>query len=250
MQQTDLSRHIALWRDGIPSEIAFWDHWMANRGGVHAEDFRRRLDPRREIDAGLVDGLDSPRVLDVGAGPVTILGSQHRGRPLDLVACDPLAEAYAALARRHHIAWPVRTVVGFAEYLTAFFPRNSFDLVHCRNALDHSFDPVRGIEEMLAVAKPGGRVVLSHARNEGVYGNYEGLHQWNLDADNGCLIVWNRAVRIDATQRLADVADIAVDTSGERWIEVRLSKRIAPPARPAAEDLRQLLAALVLAAAG
>ena len=53
------------------------------------------------------------------------------------------------------------------------FPRNYFHVSHMRNALDHAFDPVEGILQLLHVTKPGGFVLLRHAQNEGVRGRVE-----------------------------------------------------------------------------
>eukprot|EP00435_Cladocopium_sp_Y103_P011194 s2749_g2.t3 len=70
------------------------------------------------------------------------------------------------------------------------------------NALDHSFDPVLGIERMLQVTRPGGWVLLRHARNEGVPGKFrngrmaEGnvwicLHQWAFDVEDSSALALN-----------------------------------------------------------
>ncbi|MCI4679248.1 class I SAM-dependent methyltransferase [Rhodoblastus acidophilus] len=249
MQHNDLSRHLALWRDGVQNELTFWDNWFATKGDQWPDDFRSRLDPTREIHTDLMAGLTGTRVLDVGAGPMTKLGSCYQGRRLDLVACDPLAPFYDKIAARYGVTRPVPTQFGFAEYLSAFFPPDSFDLVHCSNALDHSFDPVRSIEEMLIVAKPGGRILLSHVRNEGESGNYEGLHQWNFDADGEDFVIWNRSIRVNASQQFASYANFSVDTSGARWMTVRIGKKRAPPMTPIVERLRELLGAMVLASA-
>lgn len=63
-----------------------------------------------------------------------------------------------------------------AEELHLCFPAGHFDVVHIRNALDHSFDPVLGIERMLHAVRPGGWVLLRHARNEGVAGKFRNGH--------------------------------------------------------------------------
>jgi SAM-dependent methyltransferase len=247
MKQEAFSRHLTLWAEGIDEELAFWDNWFAKKGGVWADDYCTRLEPHREIDPELMTGLAGTCVLDVGAGPMTVLGHMYNGQSLDFTACDPLAPFYAEIAAKNGVQRPVKTQLGFAEDLSAFFPSDYFDLVHCRNALDHSFDPVRGIEEMLIVAKPGGRIALGHARNEGEAGLYQGLHQWNFDADGGDFIIWNKVQRINASERFAPYADIEIDTPGERWISVRMRKKASPPvtAGRCENRLREVLSAMV-----
>lgn len=44
------------------------------------------------------------------------------------------------------------------------------------------FDPLIGIQELLHVTRPKGLVLLRHAQNEGVPGEFRvGLHQWAFD---------------------------------------------------------------------
>jgi SAM-dependent methyltransferase len=106
-------------------------------------------------------------------------------------------------------------VEGFAEDLSAQFPANHFDAVYCSNALDHSMDPMRGIEEMLIVAKIGGNVTLQHNANEALFENYAGFHQWNFDAENGAFVIWNREKRYVVNEWVAAHATIEARRFGE-----------------------------------
>lgn len=243
-QQAALTLQFALWADGLASELAFWDNWLATGGGQWPDDFQLRLDPRREMEPWLLHDLAaSAHILDVGAGPMTILGPCFQGRHLNLVACDPLATFYALSASRHGVRRPVPTQTGFAEDLSAFFPRETFDLVHCRNALDHSIDPVRGIEEMLIVARTRGRIVLVHSINEAETENYQGLHQWNFTAEDGQFIIWNKQEKINASKRFAPFADMELDISRQGVVRLELRKKAAPAAT--AERYRNRIAALL-----
>jgi ubiquinone/menaquinone biosynthesis C-methylase UbiE len=78
-----------------------------------------------------------------------------------------------------------------AEKLTDHFPANSFDLAYASNSLDHSYDPLIAINQMLAVVKPSHHVYLWHLANEGRKACYTGLHQWNFDIRAGELVVDN-----------------------------------------------------------
>lgn len=242
-----LVRQLTAWLDGIDYEINFWGEWMKTGGGQWSADFIGRQNPERPVDPALFEGMDTSqtqKVLDVGAGPATFFGYRLNGKPIELSACDPLAPQYGAMAEKHGVTWPVVTASGFAEDLSAFYPRNTFDMVVCRNALDHSFDPIRGMEEMLLVLKNGGRVNLIHYANEAEEGNYVGFHQWNFDVVDGRPIVWNKNSHVDLIERFGDCADVWCEKK-ERWITFRFDKKKDPKL---AENRAQLrIAELLLA---
>jgi tetratricopeptide (TPR) repeat protein len=93
------------WREQVPDEVAFWESWARTRGREWPEDFLRRFDPKAPIDGRLGEvlaalGQDRVRLLDVGAGPVTVLGKTVPGKVVEITAVDPLADAYAGLLER------------------------------------------------------------------------------------------------------------------------------------------------------
>lgn len=186
-----------------------------------------RLDPNREVDAGLLEGVHpaNPKVLDVGAGPATFFGYRLNGKPIELSACDPLASLYADISSRNGIIWPVQTASGFAEDLSAFYEPGSFDMVVCRNALDHSFDPVRGIEEMLRVLRVGGSAKLIHFANEAKKNRYSGFHQWNFDIIENRPVIWNKNERIDLLDRFKIWTDVTFKKEGET-VSFHFAKKI------------------------
>ena len=51
------------------------------------------------------------------------------------------------------------------EQLPSEIPPDSFDLVAARNTLDHSYDPVRPISQMVSCAKNGAPILLVHHSN-------------------------------------------------------------------------------------
>jgi SAM-dependent methyltransferase len=228
------TRQITIWRDGTASEIAFWDQWFAQHGFHWPEDFQFRLRKDTELEGWLVADLDLPdpsraRILDVGAGGMTQLGKLHGGKPVSITPVDPLAPYYAAMAERYEIDRPIPTIQGFAEDLSAQFDADSFDIVWCRNALDHSFDPIRGIEEMLIVVRRAGKIVLDHYVNEAEFGNYDGLHQWNFDvSDAGDFVIWTPEAKHNVTELMRGFAYIKSNKAG-RSMRVVLRKRADPP---------------------
>ena len=195
----------AQWAAGIPFERWYWTDWLRTRGGEWADDFRNRLDPAAPLTPFVADavwalGQERVRILDVGAGPLTWIGYRLPGVALDIVPVDPLAPLYAELLAARGLQAPIATRLATAEELTLFFPEGGFDLVHCRNALDHAQDPLAGLRQMLAVTRPGGRVLLDHFEDEGVQGSYQGFHQWNFSLRDGRFVIWNAAGTIDVAK--------------------------------------------------
>ena len=62
-----------------------------------------------------------------------------------------------------------------AESLLERFVPDTFDLVFSRNALDHTSDPLRALQQMLAVVKPGHSVLLEVHENEADAERYGGM---------------------------------------------------------------------------
>jgi len=157
----------------------------------------------------------SPRILNTGSGPLApppLDCGQHGSGDLGVVpvfATDGLARFYLKVFDELSIRPPQVSAQCPVEELRACFPRNYFDIAHMRNALDHTMDPLEGMRQMLEVTRPGGWVLLRHARNEGSPGRFQvGLHQWSFDAlkqaDGLHFFVWNPVLRADATKWLLD----------------------------------------------
>lgn len=220
---------VSAWQTGIAAELSFWDHWIATSGAQWPDCFAARLDPQRALSEAqrrlLPDDVSGRLIVDVGAGPLTTVGKQADGRRPTVVACDPLMSRYLELLGKRGITPLTQSHEAFAEDLSSHFAANSVDLVCCSNALDHSYDPLRGLEEMLCVARPGGAVFLSHAVNEAENENYGGFHQWNFDSQDGDFIVWNRNRTINLTDYFRGIAKVEVQhEDGSRWIEVSMVK--------------------------
>lgn len=182
------------WSNGLAEEVEFWRDWFRTCGLQWPDEYRRRLDPLLPLQDHIARYINVPqgsvvRILDVGAGPLTSLGKNHPDFDLTIQATDVLADEYAKLITEANIDPPIRTVHAETERLSEFFPGEQFDVVHARNTLDHSYDPLRAIREMAAATKHGGAVMLQHRSNEAEFEEYQGLHQWNLSIDNGRFLV-------------------------------------------------------------
>jgi SAM-dependent methyltransferase len=194
------------WSQHIPDELRFWDSWLRDR--PWPDQFEFRTDPRAELQpelaALLPRGQTAYRLLDVGAGPLTALGKRLDGISLEISATDALAQHFDQLLERNHVQPPVRTAPCKAENLGSCFTPGSFDLVFCQNALDHVYDPIAAVDEIVRVLKPAGAVFLRHFENEGYREAYSGLHQWNFTIDDGDFIIWNPKIRVNVSRRLAN----------------------------------------------
>jgi len=101
---------------------------------------------------GLADYRDH-RLLDVGCGPRGSL--EWATTAAEAVGVDPLADQYRSLqTRKQRMSY----VNSYAEDMP--FADANFDDVFCFNALDHTADFRRALEEIRRVLKVGGRFLL------------------------------------------------------------------------------------------
>jgi SAM-dependent methyltransferase len=214
----------------LREEVGYWRHWLQSKGGKWSAEYSYRFDPAAEIaDPALreiVAGVPQEEVsiLDVGAGPVSIVGYRFPGKRIALVAVDPLADEYDVLLDAAAVAPPVRVARADGERLVEELGRDRFDVAYARNALDHAVDPARIVESMFGVVRPGGHLVLRHVRNEAVRQAYVQLHQWNFDLRDDRLVAWRPGSELDLTAMFAGRAEIrshvepAEDNEPFEWI--------------------------------
>src|ERR1700749_729859 len=93
------------------------------------------------------------RILDVGCGPRGSL--EWATTAAEAVGVDPLADRYRALQTREQ---RMTYVNAYAEKMP--FGNGHFDDVFCFNALDHTADFRRALNEIARVLRPGGRFLL------------------------------------------------------------------------------------------
>lgn len=231
-QASSSSSSKSLWTAALPSEVEFWDSWFRTKGREWPEDYKGRLNPDLPLQDFVENYLPPPdgktpaEILDVGAGPLTLIGKRSEKFKFRITPVDPLADFYIRIMEKHGVVPPVPTSWCHGELLSERFGPESFDLVWAQNSLDHSYEPVRIIEQALTVARVGGYVVLAHNRNEAVAENYEGLHQWNFDIDGTDFVIWNQQARVNVTKLLSHRADIRT-TVQPTFLEVSFRKTVA-----------------------
>lgn len=213
-------------------ERLFWKRWLGSRGGHCPEMFERELNPSAPWHPHLSKYLDcvpteSVDVLDVGSGPMTVLGKVHPGKSIRITATDYLARDYHKYLADNAIKPLVKTIFADAENLRDIFDVNAFDFVHANNCIDHTSDPMRAIDQMLSVVRPERYVFMRHRTNEAEREDYSGLHQWNLDHQDGRFVIWDSKQRIDVGDALANRATVISWVEGE-LVMVEILKRPAP----------------------
>lgn len=220
------------WSAGISNEIKFWKQWVETKGDRWQEEFTTRMSGENmlsDLFVKLLPPTGKVYILDVGSGPITSIGVMLEGREIHLRACDPLAEAYFRIFKLAKLIPPVQTEFAAGEALSASFKPNLFDIVNCRNALDHSSAPFQGIREMLKVCKVGGYVVLDHHINEAEREKYSGFHQHNFDEQDGDFVIWNKDARINVSKEISKFAATEVKVGGNRNSILVILKKIACP---------------------
>jgi ubiquinone/menaquinone biosynthesis C-methylase UbiE len=170
-----------------------------------------------------------PKVLDVGAGPLTYLGKRINGTTIDLISVDIVANVFNKLLEKHKIEPIIRTQKCSAETLTKMFASNSFDLVFARNCIDHSYNPEKAILQMLEVVKKDCYVLMEHRLNEGITEKYSGLHQWNFFYnEKGDFIIGSRTDQVNITEKYKNNCEIKCEMASEGndgdWLITRIRK--------------------------
>lgn len=168
--------------------------------------------PLSDFHRQFIDPLDvaDVRILEVGSGPITMLGIRHPSKRLDIVATDVLAEAYSRMLEKKGLVPPIPTIWADAERLSEKFHRNSFDYVVANNCIDHCENPSLAITEMLAVVKPGCSISLRHRQDEGRKQGYLGLHKWNFGLEGDDPVIFNKRESVNIRTLVGGLGEVTV----------------------------------------
>lgn len=164
----------------------------------------------------------TPTILDIGAGPISKVGKIYQGKKIALTPIDPIAKRYNKILKKLNYTPPCPTQKGVGETLSKQFNKNTFDLIHARNSVDHTNSPAKVITEALEVLKPGGYLYLNHYQNEADAANYYGLHQWNFYEKEKCFFIGGKNRKAQNVNLLiAGIATVeAIKTTNERIIVI------------------------------
>lgn len=220
--------YFSTWLNGIADEIDFWDDYMSSEGGVYHDDYEWTVKKNKAFT--LDDEVEQKGVcdfIDVGSGPFSRCGTESTVTDLRVTAVDPLGYLYEKMKNKYQLNNGVFVNTGFVELLDNQFEPESFDIVHMSNSLDHSFDPIFGLYQLMRICKINGKIILRHTENEALAESYKGLHQWNLSLKRipGKFCIWNRNESICVNDLLSPYATIETvpdlvegNGSKEKWI--------------------------------
>lgn len=225
--------HHSIWENNLKDEINFWDNWLKEIAESTLEPKQERLDPDFRLQSIIAELLNESElhnnvpleILDIGAGPLTVLGKKWDVHPIRVTAVDPLAYQYKNILAKYDIEPLVETIEARAENLLKNFREASFDLVSATNCLDHSENPLQAIMQALAVVKPGGYVILLHSKEEAHKNNYFGLHQWNFTMNaTGDFIISDKVCSFNVSILLEPIAHITCEVTND--CEIRTADEV------------------------
>ena len=116
------------------------------------------------------------KIADIGSGPFSTIGSYLQGVDLKIYHSDK--RDFVDFWKERNITPIVSIEVQNMEHMT--YPDNFFDIVHCANALDHTKDAYKAVEEMIRICKPGGWVYIICNLDQL---SVAGKHYWNAKQD-------------------------------------------------------------------
>lgn len=138
-------------------------------------------------------GKKSIAIADIGSGPFCKIGHYLKDVPISLYACD--SQDFTEFYKKYGVK-PFKTI-DYQNMEALTYPDNTFTLVHCANALDHTKDAKKAVEEMIRICKPGGWVYIDcnlfqldtgghHYWNANMYGTFSNEKDvFNLDREFG-----------------------------------------------------------------
>ena len=223
---SDYREYLDKWMSGLEDELIFWNDYMVTKGDIYSEEYNQTVELNKKFV--LENDIDEQyfgkdfNFIDVGSGPFSRCGRITDKVNMVFTAVDPLAEAYNALKIKNDVNNGIEIETAFVELLGKKYNENTFDMVHMSNSLDHCFDAMYGIYQLIYICKIGGKIILRHTENEAERSEYNGLHQWNLSVHNGenSFVIWGKDKRYDVVELLKEYVDFYIypDISEGDWV--------------------------------
>lgn len=200
---------------------SFWRHKLPSKARDFNHDFELP-----DYFIPMIGGKKEVWIADLGAGVISTTGNTFRDVKVHLFPSDVYADEYKELYKMKGIKQLIPMDQQDMENLT--YKDEMFDIVHCANALDHTVDPRRALDEMYRVCKVGGWIYLRHIPKEGLNHKYMLQHQWNIEIVGEDCKIWNyqgefmvsdciKGFRHVLKQELANERTTIVSTYKKEW---------------------------------
>lgn len=192
---------------GIYHELNFWRGFVKTERFLHGWVGKGKTPELQQYVAEFIKSVPHEKVADVGSGVVSILNGLVPVTPI-----DPLGELYQLVFdyRAHKLAHPLPYP---AEEIPAI---NTFDIVHCSNAIDHTQRPLLAYESMMGAVKPGGYLIIQGFENEGTHENWQGFHQHDIYVQMESLCIKNQIGDVMVIDNNPTKLHF-VEANGKRW---------------------------------
>ena len=172
----------------------YW--WSAASGHLNKlENFYRRIALRDHLAfvakaaKALPNNRNSVRLLDVGCGGATLLGTL-RAKGFEVLGFDASPEA-AAIAKADH---SVEVITG-RRLQDASFPDAAFDVVTLFHVMEHVPDPRDLLAEVRRILNPGGRAVLQVPNIDSWQFRLFGIRWYGLDVPRHVINYSSQSIR-------------------------------------------------------
>lgn len=130
------------------------------------------------------------KILDVGCGPFPKSGLYHKDFMIERILVDSLASSYNSLLFENDInTYGQKIILCNVEEIQSDLSGFLFDVIYSKNALDHTYNPIKAISSLLILLNNDGVIILEHYIKEGEYTKYFGLHQWDFYIENSNFII-------------------------------------------------------------
>lgn len=139
-------------------------------------EFNRDM-PLPDYFAPMIGDKKQVVIAEVGAGPINTIGNHYKDVDVIIYASDVMQPEYQK-SWKHHNKQPIVPVM-YEDMEKLSYPDEMFDIVHCRNAIDHTPNLLKAIEELKRVCKKGGWVYMAHAPGQKT--RYGGMHYHNFE---------------------------------------------------------------------
>ena len=208
---------------GMEGSIARW----------YEKTTRRDMAEFRKLAARLGDLLPGGGdVLEVAPGPGFLSVELARNANLRVTGLD-ISQTFIELARKNAAEAGVRDDFRLGSASAMPFADNSFDLLVCRAAFKNFSEPVKALQEMRRVLRPGGRGLIIDLRKDASraeinrYIDRIGLSFWNrwITRLTFRLMLLKRAYTVPAFQQMVEGVGFAStridanDIGVEVWLE-------------------------------